>query len=221
MIRDYGYFSVFSVRISDLLERLLEHILIVGFAMLLGCLVAIPLGIFLSRTSIKWVHSIVFTVTNIFQTIPSLALLAMFIPLLGIGIVPAIAALFLYSLLPILRNTFAGFESIDPGVIESAKGMGYSSVQRLFQVELPLVIPYVMSGIRLTTVYIISWAVLAALIGAGGLGQLILSGLGVNDKPLILSASIFAMILALAVDYVLGWVEKLLTKRTHSEKKQI
>lgn len=221
MIRDYGYFSVFSVRISDLLKGLWEHIFIVGVAILLGCLIAIPLGIFLSRTSIKWVHSIVFTVTNIFQTIPSLALLAMLIPLLGIGIVPAIVALFLYSLLPILRNTFAGFESIDPGVVQSAKGMGYSSLQRLFQVELPLVIPYIMSGIRLTTVYIISWAVLAALIGAGGLGQLIISGLGVNDNPLILAASVFAMILALVADYLLGWVEKLLTKRNHLEKDQI
>lgn len=220
-MHDYGYISVFTARSSDLLEALLRHILIVGVAVGLGCIVAIPLGIFLSRTSIQWIHSIVFTITNIFQTIPSLALLAMFIPLLGIGLVPAIAALFLYSLLPILRNTYAGFESIDPGIVESARGMGYGSLQRLFQIELPLVVPYIMSGVRLTTVYIISWAVLATLIGAGGLGQLIMGGLGVYDKPLIFAASILAMVLALAVDFVLGRVEKLLTHRSHAEKNQI
>lgn len=212
------YFSVFSERSSDIWDALLQHLLISVSAILLGCLVAIPLGVFLSKTNFKWVQSIVFTITNIFQTIPSLAMLAIFIPLIGIGLKPAIIALFLYSLMPILRNTYAAFESIDPGIIESAKGMGYSSLQRMFQVEVPLAMPYIMSGIRLTAVYIINWATLAALIGAGGLGDLIIGGMGVNNKPLILAAAILAMVLALVIDFIFGRLEKMFTKRESSEQ---
>ncbi|QKY69967.1 ABC transporter permease [Lentibacillus sp. CBA3610] len=213
------YFYVFVERSADIFDALWIHALISGAAILLGCLVAIPLGIFLSKTSYKWIQSIVFTITNIFQTIPSLAMLAIFIPLIGIGLQPAIIALFLYSLMPILRNTYAAFESIDHGIIESAKGMGYSPLQRMIQIEVPLAMPYIMSGIRLTAVYIINWATLAALIGAGGLGQLIIGGMGVNDKPLILAAAIIAMVLALVVDFLFGRLEKVFVKRESSEQK--
>ncbi|HLR62391.1 MAG TPA: ABC transporter permease [Lentibacillus sp.] len=212
------YFYVFVERASDIFDALLMHSLISGAAVLLGCLVAIPLGIFLTKTSYQWIQSLVFTITNIFQTIPSLAMLAIFIPLIGIGLKPAIIALFLYSLMPILRNTYAAFESIDPGIIESAKGMGYSPLQRMIQIEVPLAMPYIMSGIRLTSVYIINWATLAALIGAGGLGQLIIGGMGVNDKPLILAAAILAMVLALVVDFLFGRLEKIFVKRESSEQ---
>ena len=204
----WEYVTIFQERSSDLTTAIYEHMLITIIAIFLGCFVAIPIAIYLAKTNFQVLQSIVFTITNIFQTIPSLAMLAIFIPLLGIGLKPAITALFLYSLLPILRNTYAAFESIDREVIESATGMGYSSMQRLFQIELPLALPYIMSGIRLTTVYIINWATLAALIGAGGLGQLIIGGMGVNKKPLILAAAICAMILALVVDFLLGRVEK-------------
>lgn len=216
---DYVY--IFVDRSSDITDALLRHLLISGLAILFGCLVAIPLGIFIAKTSYQWIQSIVFTVTNIFQTIPSLAMLAIFIPLIGIGIKPAVIALFVYSLMPILRNTYAAFESIDPGVIESAKGMGYSSLQRLIQIEVPLAVPYIMSGVRLTMVYIINWATLAALIGAGGLGQLIIGGMGVNNKPLILAAAIVAMLLALIVDFLFGKFEKLFTRKESSKQQSI
>lgn len=219
-MKDYGYLSVFIERAPDLLVALGEHVLITFAAVFLGCLVSIPLGIYLTRTNVQWIHSVTFTITNIFQTIPSLAMLAMLLPLLGVGLVPAIVALFLYSLLPVLRNTYAGFESIDEGVVQSAIGMGYSPMQRLFQIEFPLAIPYIMSGIRLTTVYIINWATLATLIGAGGLGELIISGLGVYDKPLILAAAVLSMILALIADFLLGLLEKAFVKRSHSERQQ-
>lgn len=202
------YLLVFPERAGDLLNALLEHILISGLAVLLGCIFAIPLGIFIAKTPLQWIKSVAFTITNVFQTIPSLALLAILIPLLGIGFVPAVTALFLYSLLPILRNTYAAFESIDPEIIESAKGMGFSAVQRLFQIELIIAVPFIMSGIRLTTIYIISWATLATLIGAGGLGQLIVGGLGVYNKPLILAAASLSMVLALFTDFILGILEK-------------
>jgi osmoprotectant transport system permease protein len=212
-----SYLQVFSERWHDLLNALVEHLIISGVALLLGVIVAVPLGIYLTKTSIGWLRSIVFTITNIFQTIPSLALLAILIPLLGIGKFPAIIALFLYSLLPILRNTYSGFQSIDASIVESAKGMGYDPKQRLFKIELPLAVPYLMSGIRLTTIYIISWATLATLIGAGGLGELIYGGLSVYDKPLILASAITAMLLAIFIDFLLSLLERALTPQTHSE----
>src|SRR5690625_4027150 len=118
------YILVFYDRIEDISDALMQHTYISGLSILLACFVAIPIGIYLSKTPHQWIQSITFTITNIFQTIPSLAMLAIFIPLIGIGVKPAVVALFLYSLLPILRNTYAAFESIDEDVIESAKGMG-------------------------------------------------------------------------------------------------
>ncbi|ERI09094.1 ABC transporter permease [Aneurinibacillus aneurinilyticus] len=212
------YAQVFVERWHDLYSALIEHIILSASAVLLGCLVAIPLGTFLAKTSIGWIRSLSFTIANIFQTIPSLALLAILIPLLGIGTTPAILALFLYSLMPILQNTYSGFQSIDPGIIEAAKAVGYSSSQRLFKIELPLAIRYIMSGVRLTTVYIISWATLATVIGAGGLGELIVGGLSVYDKPLIFASAVLAMVLALVVDFVLSLFEKKLTKRENSKQ---
>jgi len=215
------YIFIFFERSEDITDALLRHILISGVSVFLACLVAIPIGIYLSKTSHQWIQATVFTITNIFQTIPSLAMLAIFIPLIGIGLKPAIIALFLYSLLPILRNTYAAFESLDEGIVESAIGMGYGTLQRLIQVEIPLAMPYIMSGIRLTTVYIISWATLAALIGAGGLGQLIIGGMGVNNKPLILAAAILAMVLALVVDFLFAKVENSFLKRSNRDEKSI
>lgn len=217
-MNDYGYISVFFERMPDLLDKLYEHLSLTGLAVFLGCIVAIPLGIYLAKTSIQWIRSIVFNVINVFQTIPSLALLAMIAPLLGFGFKTAVVALFLYSLMPILKNTFAGFDSVDEEIIESAKGMGFSQVQRIVKIELPLALPYIMSGVRITTVYIISWAVLAGLIGAGGLGELILAALSLNDKPLVIASAVMAMVLALVADYLLGFVEKLSTKKGQTAK---
>lgn len=207
------YFTIFLDRYPDILSSLLKHLQISGIAIVLGCMVSIPLGIYLAKTSMKWIQSLAFTITNIFQTIPSLAMLAIFIPLMGIGMKPAIVALFLYSLMPILRNTFAAFESIDPEVIESAKGMGFNAFQRLISVEIPLAIPYIMSGVRLTTIYIINWATLAAVIGAGGLGELIIGGMGVNNKPLIFAAAVMAMALAFLADFIFSRFEKLFSHK--------
>lgn len=213
------YFTIFVSRYSDLLTALVKHLQISASAIVLGCILSIPLGIFLAKTSITWIQSIAFTITNIFQTIPSLAMLAIFIPLMGVGMKPAITALFLYSLMPILRNTYAAFESIDREIIESAKGMGFNTLQRLVSVEIPLAMPYIMSGIRLTTVYIINWATLAAVIGAGGLGELIIGGMGVNNKPLIFAAAVMAMALAFFANILFSQFEKLFSHRksTHEE----
>lgn len=217
-MNSYGYLTVFSERMPDLISKLVEHLYLTGISVLLGCLVAIPLGIILVKISVQWIKSITFNVINVFQAIPSLALLAMIAAIMGFGMTSAVIALFLYSLMPILKNTYAGFDSIDPQIKQSAEGMGYSPVQQLIQIELPLAMPYIMSGIRLTTVYIISWAVLAALIGAGGLGELILAALSLNDKPLVVASAVMAMVLALAADYILGLFETFFQNKGHLEK---
>lgn len=202
------YSEFLQERYLDILTAIQQHLIITAISILLGILVAVPLGMFLAKNKIKWLHTLIFTITNIFQTIPSLALLALLIPLMGIGIKPAIFALFLYSLLPILRNTYEGFSSVDPAMLESARGMGFNATQRLLQIQLPLALPYIMSGIRVTTVYIISWTTLAALIGAGGLGELIVSGIGVNKKELIITGAASAILLAFLADLLFGAIER-------------
>lgn len=210
------YWEFLSSRKGDIGTALLTHLQITAWAVLLGCLVAIPVAILLVGTRTKWLNSFVFTLANIFQTVPSLALLAILLPILGVGMKPAILALFLYSLMPILRNTYTGFQSVDPNILEAARGMGYSSPQRLLKVQLPLAFPYIMSGIRVTTVYIISWATLATLIGAGGLGQLIVSGMGTNKKELIVTGALLAVVLALVMDFILGRIERWVSAKVKS-----
>lgn len=204
-----------SLRLPDIWKALLEHIVLSATSMAMGCVIAIPIAILLVGSRIRWVNSIVFTIANILQTVPSLALLAILIPLLGIGTQPAIMALFLYSLMPLLRNTYAGFQAIDPALIEAARGMGYNAAQRIFRIQLPLSFPYIMSGIRVTTVYIINWATLATLIGGGGLGQLIMSGLAVNRNELVLTGALLSVLLALIADFVLARVEKAVASRVN------
>lgn len=185
-----------------------EHIEISFTVIILSVLLTVPLAIFMSKLKGEKINTIIFNIANIFQTIPTLALLALMIPILGIGFKPAVVALFLYALLPLLRNTYAGMQSVSPEVIEAAKGMGFSTMGRLFKVELPAALPYVMSGIRVTSVYIISWTTLAALIGAGGLGGLILAGIGYNDKNMIFTGTIVGIAIAVALDLVLSAIEK-------------
>lgn len=207
------FWSFITERYPDILLALRQHLTISFSAVILGAIVAVPIGILLVYNRVGWINSTVFFIANLFQTVPSLALLAILIPLLGIGVKPAILALLLYSLMPILRNTYDGFQSVDKGVLNSAKGMGYSAAQTILKIQLPLSLPYIMSGIRITTVYIISWATLASLIGAGGLGQLIVSGLGVNKPEMIFIGGIGAVVLALVADGLLGLLEGWLTRR--------
>jgi len=145
------------------------------------------------------------------QTVPSLALLALMIPILGVGKVPAIAALFIYSLLPILRNTYIGMKKVDWNYRDVAKGMGMTNFQSIVSVELPLAIPTIMAGIRLSAVYVLAWATLASYIGAGGLGDLIFSGLNNYQPPLIFAGTIPVTIFALLADWLLGLLENKLT----------
>lgn len=188
-----------------ILDKLLEHLFISIVSLGLGILVAVPLGIILSRYS-KLAGGVM-ALASVLQTIPSFALLALMIPIFGVGRLPAVMALFIYSLLPILRNTFLGLESVDPSAIDAAKGMGMEESQLLFKVKLPLAAPVIMAGIRLSAVYVLSWTTLASYIGAGGLGDFIFNGLNNYVPPMIIWGTIPITILAILTDFLLGKLE--------------
>lgn len=188
-----------------------QHLYISAFALALGIIVAVPLGILLTR--MKRGANFVITLAGVLQTVPAMALLAIMIPIFGIGSTPAIVALFIYSLLPILRNTYLGMLGVSPTVRDAAKGMGMTWWQSMLQAEIPLAAPVIMSGIRLSATYVIAWATLASYIGAGGLGDFIFNGLNLYRSDLILGGSIPVILLALIVDYLLGKVELAVTPK--------
>ncbi|MCC5888945.1 MAG: ABC transporter permease [Alkalibacterium sp.] len=196
---------------SQMMRLIWEHLYISMVALGLGVVVAVPLGILLTRTE-KLATGFI-GVASILQTIPSLALLALMIPIFGIGRFPAIIALFIYSLLPILRNTYTGMRKVNPDLVDAARGMGMTEFQLIKKVELPQAAPVIMAGIRLSGTYVIAWAALASYIGAGGLGDFIFNGLNLYIPELIIGGTIPVTILALLVDFVLGQVEKKVTPR--------
>lgn len=183
-----------------------RHLLLVGVSLLAAILVAVPLGLVLERA--RWGAEGVIRGVGVLQTVPSIALLAFMIPLLGIGVLPALVALFLYSLFPILRNTFTGVRDADAAAVDAARALGMTSRQLLLQVRLPLAAPFIMAGIRTAAVLNVGTATLAAFIGAGGLGDPIVAGLALTDSRLILSGAIPAALLAVVVDVGLGGVER-------------
>lgn len=194
---------------SKLAFKTWEHIYISLISVALGVTVAVPLGFLLSRK--PKIADKFMSLVGIIQTFPTLAVLAFFIPILGIGKIPAIVALFLYSLLPILRNTYTGVQSLDKNLLEAGLGMGMTGIERVVMVELPLAMPIIMAGIRLSTVYLIGWATLAAYIGAGGLGDFIFDGLNLFKPEFILAGAVPTTLLALLTDYYLGKLERKLT----------
>lgn len=198
--------SFFTENSADILLKTWEHFYISFSALLLGVAIAVPLGIMLSKT--KKIAKIVLTVTSVLQTIPSLALLAIMIPFLGVGKVPAIVALCIYSLLPILNNTFIGMQSVNQNIKAAGTAMGMTPMQSMRMVELPLAMPIIMSGIRLSAVYVISWATLASYIGAGGLGDFIFNGLNLYKTELIVGGALLVTALALLVDFLLSRFER-------------
>ncbi len=194
-----------------LLRCTLEHLQLTLFSLLAGMAVAIPLAVSVSR--LRTVSRVVMYCAGVFQTIPSIALLAFMIPLFGIGREPAVAALFLYSLLPILRNTSAALFSIDPVLRKVSVGMGLTAWQRLRYIELPLAAPTILAGIKTAAIINIGTATLAAFIGAGGLGEPIVTGLALNDVGLILQGAVPAAILAIITELVFEQLERVLVPR--------
>ncbi|MFW3332009.1 ABC transporter permease [Aerococcus viridans] len=201
---------------SEVIRLLWEHIYMSLISLGLGVIVAVPLGILLSQ--VPKIANVVISIVSVLQTIPTLALLALMIPFLGVGKVPAIVALFIYSLLPILRNTYLGMSNVNPDLLDAAKGMGLKRMQIIRQVQLPLAVPVIMAGIRLSTVYVIAWTTLASYIGGGGLGDMIFNGLNLFRPDLILGGTIPVTILAVIVDLVMARIEDWVTPTTFSKK---
>ncbi len=201
---------------SEVIRLLWEHIYMSVISLGLGVIVAVPLGILLSQ--VPKVADFVISVVSVLQTIPTLALLALMIPVLGVGKVPAIVALFVYSLLPILRNTYLGMSNVNPDLLDAAKGMGLTRMQVIRQVQLPLAVPVIMAGIRLSTVYVIAWTTLASYIGGGGLGDMIFNGLNLFRPDLILGGTIPVTILAVIVDLIMARIEEWVSPSTSSKE---
>jgi osmoprotectant transport system permease protein len=201
-----GLLALFARRFWITLRLLLEHIGLTLAAVGLASLFAIPIGILITRRA--RLRQITLGIAGIVQTIPSLALLAFMIPILGLGLDAAIAALFLYAVLPILRNTYTGIVEVDASLVDAARGMGMRPHQILLRVQLPLAMRTIMAGIRTSTVIAIGIATLAAFIGAGGLGVPIVEGLYLNDSNLILTGAIPAALLAVLADFGLGRLER-------------
>ncbi|WP_339238071.1 ABC transporter permease/substrate-binding protein [Oceanobacillus sp. FSL W7-1281] len=205
------FIDVFQNRQDMLLQAIWEHLQISLISLGIAILIAVPLGIMLTRYP-RIAEPIIGT-SAVLQTIPSLAVLAFLIPFLGIGIQPAIVALVLYGLLPILRNTYTGIDGVDPALREAARGMGMNTKKQLMRVDLPIAMPVIMAGIRTSMVLIVGTTTIAALIGAGGLGDIILLGLDRGgDIPLVLLGAIPAALLAVMLDFILRLFEKLSKK---------
>ncbi|MEH2092104.1 ABC transporter permease [Nostoc sp.] len=192
----------------EILQHTLEHLFLVGIAIVIAILVGIPLGILITRKT--YLRQPILGIANIFQTIPSLALFGLLIPVPiigGIGAVPAIVALTVYSLLPIIRNTYTGITSVDPAIREAGRGMGMTDRQLLLQVEIPLAMGIILAGVRVATVIAIGIATIAAAIGAGGLGVFIFRGISVVNDQLILAGAVPAAVIALLADFGIGSLE--------------
>ena len=199
---------------TEVLELTLEHLWLVGASTVLAVLIGIPLGISITR----WpsLNKPVLGSANVIQTIPSLALFGFLLPAPWIGARAdrlAILALTLYALLPLIRNTYTGIKGVDPAVVEAGRGMGMTGRQLLWQVELPLALAVIVSGVRVATVLSVGLATIAAAIGAGGLGEYIFRGLAMVNNQLILAGAIPAAVLAITADVGLGWLEKRLSPR--------
>ena len=194
---------------SQMLELTLEHLWLVGISTVLAAVIGIPLGIAIARHD--GFSKPVLSGANIIQTVPSLALFGFLLPVPWLGTNAdrlAILALTLYALLPIIRNTYTGIRGVDPAVVEAGRGMGLTDSQLLFQVQLPLALSVILSGVRTAVVSAVGLATIAAAIGAGGLGEFIFRGLAMVDNSVILAGAIPAAILALVADFGVGWLER-------------
>lgn len=204
----------FAQNRTEVLQLTLEHLWLVGLSMLFAILIGIPLGILITR----WpaLDKPILGSANVIQTIPSLALFGFLLPAPWFGERAdrmAILALTLYSLLPLIRNTYVGIRGVDAAVVEAGRGMGMTDWQLLWQVQLPLSLGVIIAGIRVATVISVGLATIAAAIGAGGLGELIFRGLAMVSDSVILAGAIPAALLALLADFGLGRLERLLSRQ--------
>lgn len=204
-----GFLEVFMQRKGELLGLFMEHMQMTSAAVLISILIGVPLGIAVTKN--QKASSIVIGIANIMQSIPSIGLLAFLVPIVGIGQKPAIIMVIIYALLPIIKNTYIGITGIDPMILESASSIGLSKFKTLYKIQIPIAMPYIMAGVRISAVTAVGTVTIAAFAGAGGLGWFINLGLNANDADLVLLGAIPACLLALVVDFILGKVEQGLT----------
>ena len=202
---------------DTIFRLILEHLQLTGTAILASIIIGVPLGIAITRFT--RLANPILAVANVFQTIPSIAFFGILIPFLGIGQKTAILVLFLYALLPIVKNTYTGIKEVSPFMIDAGRGMGMTNFQILYMVELPQSLSVIMAGVRIATVINIGTTTIAAYIGAGGLGELIFTGIQMYRNEMILAGAIPAALLAILADQVLGYVEDRLTPEGIRKKK--
>ena len=190
-----------------MLAKVDEHIRISIFSALVVAAIAIPLGILISRTNSKLVSFLVLGLANIGQATPAVGVIILLALIFGIGWPTAVAALVLYGLLPVLRNTGVGINQIDPNITESARGMGMKPMQVLFKVELPLAVPVILAGFRTALVFSVGVATIATFINAGGLGEVIVVGLKLTRPAVLLTGAVVVSCIALLLDWLAGLVE--------------
>lgn len=200
----------FTQNTEFLLETSFEHLLMSVYGVLFAAIVAIPLGIIIARY--YRLSTFVITLANIIQTVPALAMLAMLMLVMGLGHNTVVMTLFLYSLLPILKNTYTGIRNVDNALLESGRGMGMTRFQILRMVELPLALSVIMAGLRVALVISIGIATVGVFIGGGGLGSIIVRGINATDgTAIILAGAIPTALMAVLADFVMGWLERWLS----------
>ena len=215
-----GFWGYLTNNYSQIFSLLGEHLYLSIVSVLIAVIIGIPLGILISNE--PKLSKPIIGITNVIQAVPSLALLGFLIPFIGIGSAPAIVMVVLYSLLPIVKNTYTGLTNIDGEILEAAKGIGLTKSQTMKKVQLPLAFPMIMAGIRISTVTAVGLMTIAAFVGAGGLGYLVFSGVQTVDNYMILAGAIPACILALLIDYAIGKLESSLsyTSKQKSQSKK-
>jgi osmoprotectant transport system permease protein len=215
----YGAWDYTIKNISEFFKLIYEHFILVIISMFCAVLVGVTLGTMMTRKSMEKASSAIMAVVNVWQSVPSLGVIAMaygFLPLIGlsgIGMVPALIALFFHAVAPIVRNTYAGIESVSKDVIEAATGMGMTRKQILFQIELPNAMPVIAGGVRTATAIIVGTAPLAFLIGGGGLGFWIFTGIALVDMGIMMAGAVPVALIAMLFDYFLSVSEKFLVSR--------
>ncbi|MFS0781713.1 ABC transporter permease [Bacillus sp. 1P06AnD] len=202
---------------SYVMEQFFRHFLMSAYGVLFAAIIGIPLGILIARY--RKLSTWVLSIANIIQTIPALAMLAVLMLAMGLGANTVIASVFLYSLLPIIKNTYTGIKSVEKPVLESGSAMGMTRFQLLYMVELPLALSVIMAGLRNALVVAIGVATIGAFIGGGGLGDIIIRGTNVTDgAAIILAGAIPTALMAVIADLIMGWLEKLLSPANNKKK---
>ncbi len=208
-----GVMAARLLNYSEVIRTLRQHIVLVIVALIGAILFSVPLGVIITRQKFKSLAPVVDNLTNIAQTVPSLAVLALIYTVLGLGFKSGLFALWIYTLLPILRNTSAGIQAIPDEIIEAAKGMGMSQSHIIFKIELPLALPVIMAGIRVSAVVCTGAAALATFIGAGGLGDLVVTGLSLSRNTIVLTGGILTALFGMFMDSIFGILESYLVRR--------